>query len=177
MFMLAPIWALCFSGSLRAGTIMAQVTSLGASQFEYQFTLQGFDLLKNQEIDIRFNPAAFSSLFDGVAGSDFHLILLQPNNPVGAFGDYSIMATVDHASLSGPFLVDVTALQAPPPANLPYVVHQFDSSGQRILGAIGSGEVNASADAPEPAGVWLAGAALLLCGMRLRSRRSEPNFR
>jgi hypothetical protein len=163
------------SGSLRAGTISAQVTSLGANQFEYQFILQGFDLLKDQEIDIRFNPAAFGSVFNGVAGSDFHLTLLQPNNPVGAFGDYSILATVDHASLSGPFRLDVTALQASPPVNLPYVVHQFDSSGQRILGAIESGEVTPFATAPEPGGLWLAGATLILCslsrGIRSRSKR------
>jgi hypothetical protein len=173
MFVLAPIWGVFSSSPLRGATILAQVTGLGSNQFEYQFTLQGFDLLKNQEIDIRFNPAAFASLFNGDAGSGFQLILLQPNNPVGAFGDYSIMATVDHPSLSGPFTVDVTALQATPPSNLPYIVHQFDSSGQRILSAIGSGEVAPSATAPEPGGFWLAGATLLCGALRVTRSRSK----
>lgn len=172
MAALSPIWIVALSGHLWAGTISLQINSLGGNVFQYQFAPAGFDLLKNQEIDIRFDPAEFSSLFSGSAGNDFHLTLLQPNNPVGAFGDYSILATTDHASLAGIFSVEVIALQSVPPAELPFLVHQFDSGGQRILGSIDSGEVGAAA-VPEPGGWLLSGTALALSGiLRVLRRRS-----
>src|SRR6266540_1614659 len=92
---LLPLWATLLAGQLSAGTILYDVTSQGGNVYRYEF-VPNVVLLANEEIDIKFDPTLFGNLFNGVAGADFKLSLLQPNNPPGAFGDYSILALVDH---------------------------------------------------------------------------------
>lgn len=163
---LLPLWTILLAGQLSAGTVLFDVVNQGGNVYRYDFFPSGLGLLHNQELDIRFDPALFGGLFNGVAGSDFKLSLLQPNNPVGAFGDYSALALVDNPSMAGPFSVDVTWLSAGTPGELPYIIHQFDSSGQRILGAIGSGTLAA----PEPAGWFISVMGVAVIGV-LRARR------
>ena len=148
---LLPLSTILLAGQLSAGAIAFDVTNQGGNVYRYEFFPSDLGLLKYQEIDIRFDPTLFGGLFNGVADTDFRLSLLQPNNPVGAFGDYSALALVDNPSLAGPFSVDVTWLSTGSPGGLPYLIHQFDSDGQRIIGTIGSGSL---VGAPEPAG-WL----------------------
>ena len=166
------VWIILQAPASWAGTIVLQVTSLGSNIFRYQFSPSGFDLLKNQELDIRFDPLQFQGLFNGVADSDFRLTLLQPNNPIGAFGDYSTLALTDDPPFQGPFRVDAIALSANPPQNLPYVVRQFDSTGQLITGSLGGG-VAAAVGAPEPAGLILAGAGLAIVFIVKTKRRHK----
>lgn len=153
---------------LTAGTIQLYRSNDGGSVYTYQFVPSGFTLVRNEEIDIRFDPLLFGSLFNGVASSDFRLTLLQPNNPDGAFGDYSALSLVDNPPLTGTFSVDVTWIGPGPPLSggLPYVIHQFDQSG-RIVATLDSGTVGT----PEPAGWVLSGIGAALGGLLRGLRR------
>ena len=170
--LLLPLCTILMAGQLVAGTVGYQVSGLGANVFRYQFFPSNLGLLKNQELDIQFDLALFGSLFNGVAGSDFHLLLLQPNNPPGAEGDYSAVALVDNPSLAGPFSVDVRWLGAGVPGGLPFLLHQFDASGSN-LGMIGSGSVElvGSVETPEPASWLLGGIGLVIGGFLGKGRR------
>jgi len=152
--------------NLSAGNIQFQVTNTTGSVYRYDFFPSGFAFVQNEELDIRFDPNLFANLVNGVAGPDFRVTLLQPNNPPGAFGDYSALALVSDPSFAGPFSVDVTWLGSGTPGQLPYVIHQFDASG-RVLDTLGAGVVGT----PEPAGWLLSGAALALSGLLRIARR------
>jgi hypothetical protein len=165
--LLLAVWLVISAGPLSAGSIWFTTTNLGGNSYRYDYAIN-FNLLRNQEIDIRFDPALYAGLNNGIANSDFRLALLQPGNPGGAFGDYSLLALVDHPSLVGPFRVEFTFLGAGLPGGQPYFVHQFDPAGQNIIGTLESGNT-----APEPASWILAGAGLFVSGIvrRVRSRR------
>jgi hypothetical protein len=150
----ALLWATVLAGNVSGGTISFSATDQGSGVFRYEFKPQGLILAKHQEIDIQFDPTLFGNLFNGVADSDFRLVLLQPDNPSGAAGDYSALALVDNPSMTGPFSVDVTWLGTGQPGDLPFVIHQFDATGQHIIGTITS--------VPEPASWLLTGAGLII---------------
>jgi hypothetical protein len=164
--LLLTLGTILLAGPLSAGSVLFDVANQGGNVYRYDFFPSGLGLLQNQELDIKFDPAFFGSLFNGVAGSDFRLSLLQPNNPVGAFGDYSALALVDNPSVAGPFSVDVTWLSTGTPGELPYIIHQFDPTGQRILGAISSGSLTT----PEPACWFLSVVGFAMIGV-LRTGR------
>lgn len=166
---LLPLCATFLVGHLAGGTISYQVTSQGADAYRYEFFLSDLGLQHYQEFDIQFDPSLFGGLFNGVANNEFRLSLLQPGNPAGAFGHYSAMALVNNPSPVGPFFVDVEWLGTGSPGALPYLLHQFDPTGQQIVGTIGSGFVGA----PEPTTWSLGGAGLvIMCiGWLLRTAR------
>lgn len=161
------------SASLHAGAIGISVSPDGAGVYKYTYTISGFTLSANQDLDIQFDPAVYLALSNGVAGSDFHLALLQPNNPPGTFGDYSIMALVNNPSLAGPFSVDVTLQQGvqTPPTIQPFVIEQFSTDG-KFMSNIGSGSAGA---VPEPSTglmVLMAGVMTGFFAWRTRSRKA-----
>ena len=163
------------AGQLAAGTVGYQVSDLGANVFRYEFFPSNLGLLQNQELDIQFDSTLFGGLFNGVADSDFRLLLLQPNSPPGALGDYSALALRDNPSLAGPFSVEVRWLGTGVPGGLPFLLHQFDASG-RNLGTIGSGSVDlvgapGSVETPEPASWLLGGIGLVIGGFLRKGRR------
>jgi hypothetical protein len=167
---LLALWAGLTAGQLAAGSISYQVTSLGSNAFRYDYTVN-FNLLEDQEIDIKFDPALYTGLNNGIAGSDFRLVVLQPGNPAGAFGDYSILALLDNPSLSGPFSIQFTYLGSGRPGGQSYLVHQFDPSGQNIIGTLDSGTTATAS--PEPASWMLGGIGLIISGiLRRASNRS-----
>jgi len=159
-----PLWAGFFASSLAGITVDFQISNLGSNSFRYTYLVSGYSFLTNQELDIRFNPALYGTLSNGAAGGGFNLVLLQPNNPPGAFGDYSALALVDNPSLAGPFRVDVTFLGSGQPGSQPFFVNQFDAS-HNLVGQIASGVTGL----PEPASFWLAGLGALLMLARRRS--------
>src|SRR5678816_2834817 len=79
------------ASTLTAGSIWFITTSLGGNSYRYDYAIN-YSLLQNQEVDIRFDPALYTGLNNATANSDFRLALLQPGNPSGAFGNYSILA-------------------------------------------------------------------------------------
>ena len=156
------LWLLVVAGafhsSVAASTIQVQVNTLGPRTFRYTYHLSGFALQVNQELDIHFDPLLYGTLSNGVASSDFDLILLQPNNPPGFPGDYSALALVNNPSMAGPFSVDFVYLGlGQPSAPQAYSINQF-SENHNFLGIVASGVIGV----PEPASVWLVGLGVLL---------------
>jgi hypothetical protein len=147
-------------GSISAGTIQYQVVDLGQNAFRISYSLSDFMFLENQELAIGFDPAIYQSLSNGIAPAGFDLLLLQPNNPPGAFGEFSALALMDNPALSGIFSVDVVLTGRGRPGEQSFAVNQLDENGV-ILSTISSGVTVDAAAAPEPATLSLAGAALL----------------
>jgi hypothetical protein len=168
---LVPLFTLLLAGQLTAGSVQYQVADLGSNVFRYEFFPVGLGLMQFQDLDVQFDAALFGGLLNGVADSDFRLVVLQPNNPLGAPGSYSALALIDNPSLAGPFSVDVNWLGSGTPGSLPFFIHQFDASG-RILETIGSGSLEpvAQVGAPEPSS-WLLGGLGLVTGGLLRKVR------
>jgi hypothetical protein len=135
-----------------ASMIQYGVTPLGAGLYRYTYTLRGFDLALYAEVAIAFDPALYGPLSNGLAGSAFDLLLLQPGNPPGAFGYYSALALIPHPPLDGPFQVDVVFPGPGLPGPQPYFVNQFDHFGQLITVESGMTEAD-PLELAEPA-VW-----------------------
>src|ERR1700730_12481356 len=98
------------SVNLSAATIDFSVSTVGVNPsgetlYRYLYSLAGVSLLNNQEVDIRFGPVLYGTLSNGVAPAGFNLQLLQPNNPPGASGDYSVLALLNNPPVSGVFSV------------------------------------------------------------------------
>lgn len=161
---------------LQAGTIQYQVSDLGGNAHRYTYSISGFSLQANQEVDIRFDAALYGVLSNGVAGAGFDLLLVQPNIPPGTPGDYSALALVNNPSLTGPFSVDFTYLGQGLPGAQPYFINQYDAAGNLVSTSVSSMTTSVGgAPVPEPATCVLAGLGLLAGGafrtMRRRSGR------
>ena len=159
-------------GYICAGTIQYTVTPLGGNEYTYNYILGGFSLAQGNEVDIRFDPLLYSTLSNGVAGPDFTLLLLQPNNPPGAFGDYSASANVDNPSLAGPFSVDFEWLGSGLPGSQPYFINRYDQTGQHVIEQGQTTLAGGNNTVPEPGTFTLAAMALLIAGMS-RVRRGK----
>jgi len=153
------------AGRLTAANVAFQITNLGSNNYRYDYTVSGIQFQVNQEFDVRFNPALYGTLSNGAAPAGFDLLLLQPNNPPGVFGDYSAMALVNNPSLSGTFRVDVVYLGNGLPGSQPFFINQLDANGN-ILSVITSGNsTQVGGSTPEPAGWTLAAAGFLIGGL------------
>lgn len=151
------------SCAVSAATITFNVIDLGPSPpgqlVRIDYSVAGLSLQTDEELDIRFDPSIFVSLSDATAGPGLDPALFQPNNPPGAFGDLSLLATFDNPSLSG---ISVRAVRvAPVPTTQPFTVNAFDAQG-RFLRTIESGVATLSASndttvVPEPSSLLLIG--------------------
>lgn len=156
---------------LSAAVIQFQVTDLGSNVHEYQYFVSGLTLQANQAIDLRFDPALYGSLSNGVADAAFNLILIQPNNPPGAAGDYRAITPKANPSLVGPFKVDFTFTGAGTPGSQPFLINQYSAAGL-FVSTIDSGVTTPLTGVPEPTTVALSCAALL-CGFAIRRKRLD----
>jgi hypothetical protein len=142
---------------------------------KFTFELHDITLLAFHELDIRFDGSIFKSLFAGQAGPDFDLLLIQPNNPPGAFGDYSLLALVDNPSLASPLSVGALMNPAAKVKSLPYFINVLDpENGFRVLQTLASGSVTTGArisDTPEPGTLAAAAVALLWLGWKVTRSR------
>lgn len=177
LFWLPVLWATVLAGDLPAATIEFQVSTVGTAPsgqtlFRYNYFFSNLTLQQNQEIDIRFNPAQFGMLSNGVAGPGFSLLLLQPNNPPGAFGDFSALALVNNPPLSGPFSVDFTFIGSGQPGAQPFLINQLDANAG-FVSTLESGTTvpRGQTVIPEPATFALGGAGLLMAGIFAIRRR------
>jgi hypothetical protein len=168
--------ALCLSlGAMSLSSallIQYQVSVLDGDLQRYNYSISGITLQTNQELDIRFDPALYGSLSNGVAPEGFDLLLLQPNNPPGTFGDYSALALVDDPPLSGEFRVDFTYIGGGTPGSQPFLINQYDE-GQQFVATIASGTTVAAV--PEPTSFALFGVSLVT-GAIVRAVRRHPPF-
>lgn len=137
----------------------------GAGQYRYSYSVSNIVFAANQELAIQFDPSIFSGLSNGVAGQGFDLLLLQPNNPPQASGEYSALAMVNQPSLAGPFSVDFTYTGPGTPGSQAFFINQYDSNGafQRVITS-GFTAPLSSSPIPEPATVSLCCAGLLIGG-------------
>jgi hypothetical protein len=182
--LLTTIFMGVLAAHLRAGSIGYQETSLGGNSYTYTYFLSGFNLSVNQALDIQFGASQYGVLSNGVVGSGFSLMLLQPNNPQGAFGDYLAEAIVNNPSLTGTFSVNFTFLGQGLPGAQAFVVDQFDQNNN-FVSVIGSGTTalqqgsggtggsgsGTQTDTPEPSAFLLAGLGLLAVSIGGRLRR------
>jgi hypothetical protein len=161
-------------GSSSAGAIQYHVVNLGQNTFRITYSVSDFSFEENQELAIEFDPVAYQSLSNGIAPAGFDLLLLQPNNPLGAFGIFSALALINNPVLSGIFSVDVVLTGSGRPGEQSYAINQLDENGI-LLSTISSG-ATVDATTPEPATLPIAGVALLIGGVlpavrrRLKSR-------
>jgi hypothetical protein len=171
------LWAVILRVNLSAETIQFQVTNLAPNVFRYDYFLSGIAFQANEELDIRFDKALYGTLSNGVANSDFNVLLLQPNNPLGTFGDYSAIAQLDNPSLAGPFSVDFTFLGPGQPGAQPFFLHHLDSN-EKVIDTIASGSTELVQSAvPEPSSVSFGLLALIMIGrLPWVRRRSGLNF-
>jgi hypothetical protein len=183
-----------FGAPLIAGTIDFQIsrvntpaTGSSAAVYTYTYDINGFDLKFNKdvvnEIDIEFNANDYGVLSNGHAGPDFNLLLLQPNNPPGATGDYSAEATVDHPSLVGTFSVDFTWVGPGSPLDAGVALTQTfhintynnnpsdPSFGNLISSTTGTTMPFDASAVPEPSTLLLTVAGLTACGATLAVKR------
>jgi hypothetical protein len=136
-------------------------TGTGETLYRYNYFLDMLNLQQNMEVDIRFDPALYGVLSNPVAPGDFDVLILQPNNPPGTFGDYSVLALVNNPSLAGPFSVDFTFPGAGFPGSQPFFINLIDPVTGAIT-PIDSGFTTPVGSAvPEPGTLGLGCAALL----------------
>jgi hypothetical protein len=191
ILLLSALISFSLSASL---SVQYQVTTVGTTG-TYQYLVSGFDFRANQPcqgntavlcsdaLDIQFDPALFGQLSNGMAPASFNLLLFQPNNPPQAQGDYSALAIVDHASLTGKFSVDFTLTGPGTPGSQLFSVSQFNSSNGSFVpctlpgcgpnGVITSGSTTAPVSGvPEPASFSLCAAVFIIVGVFLGLQRS-----
>jgi len=135
-----------------------QVSVVGGDVLRYDYSISGITLQMNQDIDIRFDPALYGTLSNGVAPGEFNLLLLQPDNPPGTFGDYSALALADDPPFTGEFRVDFTYIGGGTPGSQPFFINQYDES-RHLLATLASGTTVAAV--PEPTSFALLGVSLL----------------
>src|SRR5450631_2148506 len=123
-----PLWMGLLTAHLDAASIQFQATSLGGNAFSYTYTLSGVVFQANRELDLPIDPAPYGPLSNEVVGG-FSPLLLQPDNPPGMSGDYSVLALAGDPSLAGPFSVNFIFNGPGVPGSQPYFIKQFDPNG------------------------------------------------
>jgi hypothetical protein len=174
------------AADLFGGAIIYEVTSLPSGMygakveqrpFRYTYSVTGITVEMNQELDIRFDPALYGGLYNGVAPDGFLVTLLQPDNPPGFAGDYSVFALLENPPLAGLFSVDFIFLGPGEPGAQQFFINQYDASG-RFLAAVASGMTAPSVadEVPEPSSFSICGLVVLMGGgwwaVRRRSGRT-----
>ena len=148
------------AGSLSAGTIKWQTLDLGNNEYRLQYSVSQIVLLANQELDILFDPAVYRQLSNPVVPAGLDVLLLQPNNPPGTAGDFSMLALNDNPDLSGGFFLDVMTFATAGLTEQRFEINQLNSQGV-VVSTIDQGLATA---VPEPANVLAVGSVLFLAG-------------
>lgn len=162
------LWAGCLVTQVSAAPIVGfQVSNLGTNLFRYTYFLSGVTFPANQELDVFFDPLLYGSLSNGKAPSGFDVLLVQPNNPPGTFGEYSVLALVNNPSLAGTFSVDFTFLKpGQQPGPQPFAIGTFSTNGfNNIPGSPGVTTPQAATNVPEPTSLLLAAVGILMGGV------------
>lgn len=177
VFWMWMLGCLVTTASINATTISYEISPVGLDStgdmvYMYTYNVSGLTLQSSQELDIYFDPTIFDILSDPVAGSEFQTVLVQPNNPPGAPGDFGLIPNSDNTVVTGPFSVDFTMNGSAVAGSQPYTITQYLPSGVAI-GVIASGTTvpSEAVVTPEPAPIVFTGTALLL-GLVLGATRT-----
>jgi len=165
-----PLFAALVTASLHAGTIEFQVIDLGSGMDRYVYTISGFILTQHQEIDLQFDASMYSNLTNPQASAGFSTAIEQPGNPLGAPGHFSLVATMDSPSFTGPFTIDFTFTGAGTPGSQPFAINQLDASDTNILSVISTGNTS-PLSVPEPTTLSIGAAGLGWVSLRLARSR------
>jgi len=179
------MWVGLFAASLHAGTVSYDLSVLpyappadapaGSTMVQFTYYLSNFTFQANQELDIEFDPTLYGTMSNGQAPDGFALNLFQPDNPPGATGDFSALATVDMPTVAGAFTADVVFFGPGQPGPQPFSVNQFDDQGNFVT-TITSGFATPAENTavPEPGSSWLSGVGLIMgAGWWIIRRRSR----
>jgi hypothetical protein len=169
---LSILFSAVLPSSASAGIISYEVNQLGSTlsgttAYRISYTLQDLSFMVNQELDIRFDPAIYLTLSNPVVPAGFDVLVIQPNNPPGAYGDFSAMALFDRPAVSGVFSVDVISTGRP--GSQPFQINQLTVDGRLQL-KLDSGATLDAAAVPEPVTLSLVGLALVAGGLAARTR-------
>jgi len=149
------------SATIEFDVSVVGTTGSGETLYRYIYSLDQLTLQQNMEVDIRFDPALYGELLNPLAPADFDLLILQPNNPPGTFGDYSVLALVNNPAVNGLFSVDFTFTGPGMPGSQPFFINLIDPVSGAIT-PIDSGVTTAAgAVVPEPGTLSFGCAALL----------------
>lgn len=153
------------------------LNSSGQTVYEYTYTVSGLILQANQELDFYYSPTVYNALSNPVAPSSLQPLVLQPNNPPGTSGDFSLFSSADNTVVTGPLSIDFTLLGSASPSPQPYDILQYPANGKQPF-VIASGETTPTAvTTPEPAAAALTAVSLLLgflgWGVRCYSMRAR----
>ena len=170
-------------GYCHAATILFQVTDLGPGapppleRYTYTYDVSGITLLANQELDIVFSAALYGTLSNGVVSPGVNLLLLEPNNPLGAPGHFSALALTNIGVVPGPWSVDVLFAGAGQPGSQSFFINQYDANGQ-FIATVDSGNTQNKSNVPEPGTFMLLGLVAIGCSVgwavRLRGAGTVP---
>jgi hypothetical protein len=175
-FLVALVGANASATTILYTTEVVGTTGGGEVLYRVTYDLTDVQFLLNQELDLRFSPSVFNSILNPVAPVGlFDVLLLQPNNPPGAFGDYSLMALVDNPSVAGPFSVEFTLVNGQSfPETQPFFFNQLDSNGA-VIALLESGSalgVPTSDDPiPEPRTIMMAFTGII--GVWILGKRTQ----
>ena len=153
------------------GTAVQGVGGESANLLRYTYYLSDIALQCDQELNIRFDPALFGSLSNGTGSPGFDVLLFQPNQPAGAFGDFSALSMMDQTSETSRFSVDFLYLGSGVSGPQPYFINQFDANGGFRTLESGFTSPAQTAPVPEPGTLALCGAVLLAFGASRAVRR------
>lgn len=147
-------WVLFAPWSATAATIGYDVRVVGSLSpggnpiHRFTYTFNGFNLEPFEEIEIRFSPLDFLSIFNPTGGDvDISVVTYQVNNPPGAAGTFSLVALTDSASLAQPFTVDAVIL-GDVPATLPFALNRLEPGTFAFVEQLSTGTAH---HLPEPA--------------------------
>lgn len=135
------------------------------------YSFNGFDLEPFEEIEIRFSPLQFTSIFNPIGGDvDISVVTYQVNNPPGAAGTFSLVALIDNPSFDRPFAVDAI-LSGDVPDTLPFALNRLQPGTFAFVEQLSSGSAH---HVPEPASFGGVALAVSVAVLRLsRSGRSS----
>ena len=160
---------------LNADIVDAVAIPTGPDSVEFNFTLNGFDLLQYQVLDIRFDPSVYVSLSDPFAPPGVSTLFFNPISPTP--GDFLAEALVSNPLITaGSLGIDATLTGPKDLGPLQFFVDQFDAKGNFVSVDASGMTTDRAAAAPEPAGVSLPMLGLL-AAVILGSRRRFRNNR
>ena len=173
-FLLSLTGGLCLAFTASATTVEFQLSPTATpNEYTYLFTTNA-QLLINQALVVTFPFPGFTNLRnEAIGGVGFTLVLHQPDNPLGANGDMTILTGTAQA-VPG-FQVDATFPTGVLPSTLPFQILQFDGSSSTanvVGGPLETGTATLLVSGvPEPSSAMMSLVGISMVGGFLAVRR------